>query len=108
MTSEEARRKYSERLWRAFDNVNSAARVMPLRSAAGIVERAANELAKLFDEIAADGYYVELFQHVRDKNMRGIAFIPIPKKERHDHVNSLHEGTDSAARHQAEGAQDAP
>lgn len=102
ITEGEARQRYSERLWEAYDALMEASAVQ-MECASGMVERAARGLSAILDEVAADGYYAQMFQHVRHKNMKGIAFIPIIQKERQD--NALHERADSEARHKAEGAE---
>ena len=77
MTEQEAREKYEERFWSAFGGLGEAASLRSIMSCAGIYERMQNNMTRLLDEIANDGFYIELFSSHLPLPAWGIAFIPI-------------------------------
>ena len=77
MTEQDAREKYEERFWSAFGDLGEAASLMSIRSCAGICERMQNNMTRLLDEIAKDGFYIELFRSHLPLSAWGLAFIPI-------------------------------
>lgn len=70
-------KKYSKRFWDIYNELGYDVSLMSIEGKDAI-ERGTNELTKLLDELALDGYYVRLFIHAQCKEMRGVMFFPLP------------------------------
>jgi hypothetical protein len=81
MTLDEVTRKYSERFWRTFYELGEAASLKSFMACAGIEEFYRNKMTRLLDDIANDGFYVELFRSCLPRSEWGMFFVPIPDWE---------------------------
>lgn len=109
MTLDEVVDKYVDRFWRIYDELGYESTVKSFKSHSGVSDHVINKMTELLDEITLDGYSIELFDHIQCEMKKGIVFLPLPPKdmliverkikERGYNVNSLHERSDSSARH---------
>lgn len=81
MTLDEVTKKYSERFWRTFEEIGEAASLKSFMACAGIEEFSINKMTRLLDDIANDGFYVELFRSCLQGSEWGMFFMPIPDWE---------------------------
>ena len=72
MTAEEAKAKWESRFWEAYDGAVQASSA-PKEISDGEI----NNLSRVIDAIALDGFGVQVVEHVSDRMLRGLAFHEI-------------------------------